>query len=278
MQTPAITIPTSPVEPNFPIDTLRAWFRNPANRDATIAAVANTPSLSNAAGILFDIVQIRQELVKQHELNIKMIATLEKEIKDTTTVLDNMLLLLHSSGLQEVLEDAYQSSPLPIPPPSGNSQPPSSPSTESSISNSSNDTVLVPRADDQPNRPSLVPRKKVAIKKPRYYRRSTPYPHGTRENPIDLRTPSPPSTMTPPPKQRPTPCADPKLAECFTCGKSGHWASHCNKFVCKRCNSRQPGHYPKRCPTAEPEDNYDEYFDFDDDAIANMTEEPCGYY
>ncbi|GLB42886.1 hypothetical protein LshimejAT787_1203350 [Lyophyllum shimeji] len=135
MQTPAITIPNSSVEPNFPIDTLRAWFRNPANRDATIAAVANTPSLSNAAGILFDIVQIRQELVKQHELNIKMIATLEKEIKDTTTVLDNMLLLLHSSGLQEVLEDAYQSSPLPIPPPSSNSQPPSSPSTESSYLN-----------------------------------------------------------------------------------------------------------------------------------------------
>ncbi|GLB38036.1 hypothetical protein LshimejAT787_0410870 [Lyophyllum shimeji] len=120
MQTPAITIPTSSVEFNFPIETLRAWFRNPANRDTTIAAVANDPSLSNATNILFDIVQIRQELVKQHGLNVKMIGTLEKEIKDTTAVLDNML-AMYSTRARPLIPPASV-----LPPPASVLSPPAS--------------------------------------------------------------------------------------------------------------------------------------------------------
>jgi hypothetical protein len=83
-------------------------------------------------------------------------------------------------------------------------------------------------------------------------------------------------------------------SKCNHCDAIGHFASYCHLFRCKYCKKYALKHYPNDChkknvpptppPTYEQTDSfYDaapEEFDynFDNDAIANMTGEPVGDY
>jgi hypothetical protein len=105
---------------------------------------------------------------------------------------------------------------------------------------------------------------------------------------IDLTTPSPE-----PPSTSQAPVIPPHMstAECFKCRKIGHFSSYCPEYTCSQCNRRAPGHYSGRCPDRPRlpppryrDDTYNDFderdfdYDFDDDAIANMTGEPTHHY
>jgi hypothetical protein len=76
---------------------------------------------------------------------------------------------------------------------------------------------------------------------------------------------------------------------CHSCGKTGHFASFCPLYKCAICKKTAPKHYQNACPNRnshtpppryrhdyeEEHLNAEDYnFDFDNDAIANMTREP----
>ena len=103
---------------------------------------------------------------------------------------------------------------------------------------------------------------------------------------IDLTSPSPEPTL-----QQPNPYPEyMRDSTCFHCRKKGHFANYCPNFVCTICGENAPQHYLSTCPlrasatlppryqnvddSADPDDYY---FDFDDEAIANMTGEPINY-
>jgi hypothetical protein len=75
--------------------------------------------------------------------------------------------------------------------------------------------------------------------------------------------------------------------------KIGHFASYCPQYKCVKCKKVAPKHYQNACPNRnshtppphyfhdyeeEPLNPEDFNFNFDDDAIANMTREPSGQY
>jgi hypothetical protein len=116
-----------------------------------------------------------------------------------------------------------------------------------------------------------------------------PTAHQTTAQPdfIDLVTPSPPPTRRIPSPMPP----HMKNEKCHICGEIGHFGSYCPSFTCNVCKKPAPKHYPSKCPRrlshspAPPSyhqqerdfDDDDGHFDFDDEAIANMTGEPVGY-
>jgi hypothetical protein len=103
---------------------------------------------------------------------------------------------------------------------------------------------------------------------------------------IDLTTPSPSPSRTPE-RQPPTPSSSKSgypypsymsNAVCYHCQENGHFSTWCPLYQCPHCRNRRPKHSARDCPRKTEDWNSDyEYFDFDDDAVANMTGEPCGY-
>jgi len=103
---------------------------------------------------------------------------------------------------------------------------------------------------------------------------------------IDLTSPSPE-----PINHQSNPYPDHmRNATCFHCRKTGHFANYCPTFICIICGKHAPQHYPSTCPDRplrtpppryqnvdDPADPDDYYYDFDDEAIANMTGEPINY-
>lgn len=130
-----------------------------------------------------------------------------------------------------------------------------------------------------------------------YYPVSSRYAAATEENFAILRenTNSPPPTtqrgvrsrsQRPPPIHR-TPGSSytsrpTTQATCYRCGSATHWLVQCPQYTCRICGRRQPEHRTDNCPrrhtvvsepsTGSNDDN--QYYDFDDEAMANMTGEP----
>ena len=103
---------------------------------------------------------------------------------------------------------------------------------------------------------------------------------------INLTSPSPEPTLQPL-NSYPEYMHD---STCFHCRKKGHFTNYCPNFVWTICGENAPQHYPSTCPlrasaTLPPRyqnvddsaDPNDFYFNFDDEAIANITGEPINY-